>query len=257
MRADIYLYQNGYVKSRQNAKNLIEERNVKIDGRIVSKASFDIDEAVEHIIEITHSCPYVSRGGLKLEGVINSAGIDVSGKICVDIGASSGGFTDCLIKHGAKRVYAIDSGTNQLDLSLRDNGSVISIENFNARYLNRELIGELVDVITIDVSFISQTLIMPAAFSILNENGIFISLIKPQFEVGRANIGKGGIVKDKSAHLLAITKVIGCAEANSFFCTHLIESPIHGGDGNTEYLAVFSKQGKRIDIDLIKKLIRK
>ena len=257
MRADIYLYQYGYVKSRQNAKNLIEEQNIKIDGKIINKASYDIDEQVEHIVEMTHSCPYVSRGGLKLEGIIKSAQIDVSGKICADIGASSGGFTDCLLKHGAKRVYAIDSGTNQLELSLRENNSVISIENFNARYLNYETIGELVDIITIDVSFISQTLIMPSAFSILNENGIYISLIKPQFEVGRANVGKGGIVKDKSAHLLAITRVIECAEANSFACSQLIESPIHGGDGNTEYLAVFSKNGKKLDNNLIKKLIHK
>ncbi|MBQ8545879.1 MAG: TlyA family RNA methyltransferase [Clostridia bacterium] len=257
MRADVYLYQFGYLRSRQNAKTLIDEKNVKIDGKIINKASYNIDESIGHMVEIIHYCPYVSRGGLKLEGIIKSAEIDISGKICADIGASSGGFTDCLLKHGAKRVYAIDSGTNQLDLSLRKNKCVISLENFNARYLNYELIGELVDVITIDVSFISQTLIMPSAFSILNENGIYISLIKPQFEVGRANIGKGGIVKDKNAHLLAIAKVIECAEANSFFCTHLIVSPIPGGDGNTEYLAVFSRHGKRIDNDLIKKLIHK
>ncbi len=255
MRADIYLFQYEYVKSRQKAKSLILSQNVKIDGRVIDKPSFEIDESIEHTIEIFNDCPYVSRGGLKLEAIINHAGVDVNGKVCIDIGASSGGFTDCLLKNGASRVFAIDSGTNQLDQSLRDDIRVVSYENLNARFLEKSLFQTMVDVVTIDVSFVSQTLIMPSALSLLNDNGLYVSLIKPQFEAGRQNVGKGGIVKDKKARLLAVMRVVDCAEQLSFKCTHFIKSPILGGDGNTEYLAVFSKDGKTISKEVIKELI--
>ena len=255
MRLDLYLFSFGYLKSRQKAKDLIENSNVKVDGKLISKPSFNIDEEIEHTIEISDNCPYVSRGGLKLEEILNYVNIDVTNKFCLDIGASTGGFTDCLLKKGAKLVYAVDSGSNQLDKSLRNDKRVILIENFNARNLNKEIITNSIDIITIDVSFISQTLIMAQAFTLLSDNGIYISLIKPQFEVGKSNIGKGGIVKEKSAKELAINRVIDFASNNGFTCSAIIKSPILGGDGNTEFLAVFSKNGKTISKDLIKKLI--
>ena len=255
MRLDVYLFQNNFVKSRQKAKSLIEGGNVSIDGTVITKASYEVDALCEHNISVNDDCIYVSRGGLKLEAILKCANIDVNNLVCLDIGASTGGFTDCLLKSGAKKVFSVDSGTNQLDISLRNNDKVVSIENFNARNIDIETIGTLVDIITIDVSFISQTLIMPNALKLLNDNGVYISLIKPQFEVGKANIGKGGIVKNKHAVLSAIDNIVSFADASSFICTSFIKSPILGGDGNTEYLAVFSRNGKQISYNEIKKTV--
>lgn len=255
MRLDIYLFQNGYVKSRQKAKSLIEGGNVKVNNKSVTKPSYELKLDCEYNIEITDDCIYVSRGGLKLEAILDYANIDVNNKICIDIGTSTGGFTDCLLKKGARQVFAVDSGTNQLDASLRSNTKVLSYENYNARNIDLSLTNTLVDIITIDVSFISQTLIMPSALKLLNENGVYISLIKPQFEVGKANIGKGGIVKDKKSVLNAINTIISCAKMLSYDCVALIKSPILGGDGNTEYLAVFSKNGHKISESYIKNIV--
>lgn len=253
MRLDLYLFQNGFVKSRQKAKTLIEDGNVKVNGTVVQKPSFDILEDVK--IEVFDACPYVSRGGLKLEGILNTTGADVSDKVCIDIGASTGGFTHCLLLHGARRVYAIDSGTNQLADELKNDERVVSLENFNARSLTLDVIGETVDIITIDVSFISQNLILPCIFPLLEENGVFYSLIKPQFEVGRALIGKGGIVKDEKARLMAVNSVINCAKEHGLVCNKFLKSPIQGGDGNVEYLASFSKNGKDVSEEYIKKIV--
>ncbi len=255
MRLDIYLFQNNYAKSRQKAKTLVEGGNVKVNSKIIAKPAYEIDPSLDYTIEITNDCIYVSRGGLKLEAILAYTGINVENKTCIDIGASTGGFTDCLLKNGAKLVYAVDSGTNQLDTSLKTNDKVVSIENYNARNIDISITNNLVDIITIDVSFISQTLIMPNALKLLKDDGVYISLIKPQFEVGRANIGKGGIVKDKKSVFLAVNNIISCAKLSSFACTSLIKSPILGGDGNTEYLAVFSKNNKEIDQNEVKKLI--
>lgn len=255
MRLDIYLFQNNYVKSRQKAKSLIESGNIVVDGSVITKASHDVDTSCEHIINVNDDCIYVSRGGLKLEAIIKSANVDINDKICLDIGASTGGFTDCLLKHGASKVIAVDSGTNQLDSSLKTNDKVISIENFNARNITYDIVGTLVDIITIDVSFISQALILPNALNLLNENGIYISLIKPQFEVGKANIGKGGIVKNKNSVIPAIENIVSVAGISGFICTDIIKSPILGGDGNTEYLAIFRRKGVPVSINAIKKLV--
>ena len=255
MRLDVYLYQNNFVKSRQKAKTLVESGNVMVNGKVVTKSSYEIDESLEYSIDISDDCQYVSRGGLKLEAILKSASVDVSGLVCVDIGASTGGFTDCLLKNGAKKVFAVDSGTNQLDTSLKNDERVVSIENYNARNIDISLTGDLVDIITIDVSFISQTLIMPNALKLLSENGMYISLIKPQFEVGRANIGKGGIVKNNGAILTAIDNVFSVANSFGFIPTHFIKSPILGGDGNTEFLAVFKRNGTQIHPNIIKNLV--
>ena len=253
MRADIFLFQNGYVKSRQRAKTLIESGNVKINGKIITKPSLDICEEVVNV-EIQDDCPYVSRGGLKLEAILKLTKADMKDKVCLDIGASTGGFTHCLLLNGAKQVFAVDSGTNQLALELLEDERVIPMENHNARSLCFDDIGELVDVITIDVSFISQNLIMPNASTLLKEDGVYFSLIKPQFEVGRALIGKGGIVKDKKARLIAINSVLECAKQCGLICTMLCKSPIQGGDGNVEYLATFSRHGQPISQEYIKKI---
>lgn len=240
MRVDLYLFKMGYARSRQKAQELLQAGGVTIDEKIIKKPAHDIDETVAHSIVITESCGYVGRGGLKLEEALRAFSVDPNGMIAADIGASTGGFTDCLLKNGARKVYAIDAGSNQLALSLKNDPRVVSIERFNARNLTLELIGEAADLAVMDVSFISQTLIFPAISSILKPNGILISLIKPQFEAGKSAIGKNGIVRSGAYRFLAVRRVLHAAEGLGFYCNGLIRSPIMGGDGNVEYLAAFS-----------------
>jgi 23S rRNA (cytidine1920-2'-O)/16S rRNA (cytidine1409-2'-O)-methyltransferase len=255
MRADVYLYTFGYVKSRQKAKTLIESGYVYLNGEKVVKPSTELDEHIEYEIEVRDPCPYVSRGGLKLEKILDTYSIDVKGKTAIDIGASTGGFTHCLLIYGADKVYAVDSGTNQLDEMLLNNKKVVSIENYNARSISLDDIGEYADIITVDVSSISQTYILYPAVKLLKDDGIYIGLIKPQFEVGREKLGKGGIVKDKKSRLFAVNKVIDCAKSCNMKCTGFIKSPIEGGDGNVEFVAIFSKYGKEINEEYIRKTV--
>ena len=237
MRLDAYIVLEHSDISRSRAKTLIESGNVKIDGVAVTKPSFSVDESVEHELEInTESNPFVSRGGLKLDGAVKAFGVKVSGKTCVDIGASTGGFTDCLLTHGASKVYAVDSGSGQLAEILRKDKRVINIEKFNARELSVNVLGEQIDLAVADLSFISQTYILAPAASVLKENGMYIGLIKPQFECGKSAVGKNGIVKDIRQHAHAIKKVISCAEECGFEILAVIPSPIKGGDGNREFL---------------------
>ena len=204
MRVDLYLYKFGFTRSRQKAQDAISAGGVTIDGQVISKASLDIDETVEHCVQISEACPYVGRGGLKLEGALNAFQIDVAGLTAVDIGASTGGFTDCLLRKGAKKVYAIDSGFGQLADSLQTDTRVVSIERFNARDLSVETLGEQCDLAVMDVSFISQTYILPGVAAVLKSGGCFVSLIKPQFEAGRSAIGKNGIVRSGAYRFLAV-----------------------------------------------------
>lgn len=235
MRIDTYLAGNGLAKSRSFAKTLLDEGFVTVNGAVVKKASYDVAE--DDVVEVTGT-PYsfVSRGGVKLDGALERFKVDVTDAVCVDIGASSGGFTDCLLKRGAKKVYAVDSGSGQLDPSLCADQRVINIENFNARELSVAALGEVCSVAVTDVSFISQTLIIPAVKLVLSEGGVFVSLIKPQFECGRSGLGKGGIVKKPKIMAEAVKKVIHCAAAEGLGCQMLMKSPICGGDGNTEFL---------------------
>ncbi len=241
MRLDLFLVDNAYAESRQKAQRLIKNGCVSIDGKVIIKPSDDIDEEAEHSIDITETENerYVSRGGLKLEGALDAFEISPEGMVCADIGASTGGFTDCLLQKGAKRVYAFDSGSDQLHSKLKNNEKVISKEGFNARYITPDDVGEAVDLAVMDVSFISQTLIIPAVVKILKPNGAFITLIKPQFEAGRSALGKNGIVKRKEDRLLAVNRVIDCASNNGLSVKGLVRSPIKGGDGNEEFLAAF------------------
>lgn len=242
MRIDVYLFSHGYCKSREEARKLIKSNYVKCGGTVIDKPSYDVTDGIE--LEVINPFKYVSRGGDKLEAALESFKIDVKGCVCADIGASTGGFTDCLLQNGAVRVYAIDSGKEQLDGKLKSDARVISMENVNARYLRSDDLAEMCDVCVVDVSFISQTLIHPSVNEILKDGGYFITLIKPQFEAGKQNIRKGGIVKDEKAREFAKDKVISSAQLNNLEFIGCITSPIKGGDGNIEYLALFKKINK-------------
>lgn len=241
MRLDLYLFEKGFVSSRTEAKKFIEEGSVKVFGKVVSKSSYNVD-VEDAVIELDKSSKkYVSRGGLKLEAALETFNLNPKGSYAIDIGASSGGFTDCLLKNGAAHVIAIDSGTAQLVSELRCDDRVTSVENYNARYMKREDLDYVPNLAVMDVSFISATYIMLPIFNCLSENSDFICLIKPQFEVGRQNIGKGGIVKNEKVRENAVLSVIEYAKGIGFEFVGKIVSPIVGGDGNVEYLAHFKK----------------
>lgn len=241
MRVDQYLFKYGFTKSRQNAKILIEDGNIIIDAQKIIKPSADIDETNPHKVQILNKPRFVSRGGEKLDYALNSFNIDVDNKTCIDIGASTGGFTDCLIQRGAGVVYAVDSGHSQLDASLENNEKVISIEKYNAKFMQREDFPTSFDIAVMDVSFISQNLLHKGINSVLQENGYLISLIKPQFECGKNALNSNGIVKNRIYHKQAIESVIDNAHICGFSCLNLIRSPIEGGSGNVEFLILLQK----------------
>lgn len=242
MRIDSYLFEKGYTKSRTESKNLIQKGSVSLNGQIITKPSYEIPDDLEVSLTVDRSSvKYVSRGGFKLEFALDSFKIDVAGKKAIDIGASSGGFTDCLLKRNVESVVAIDSGKGQLASDIAENERVTSIEGYNARFLCAEDLPYIPNLCVMDVSFISATLIMPAIYSTLDNGADFVCLIKPQFEVGKANVGKGGIVKNTKTRELAVSRVIDFAVKLGFSYKGLVESPILGGDGNTEYLAHFVK----------------
>ena len=238
MRLDVYLFERGMVSSRTEAKGFITDSAVKVNGKVITKPSFDVTE--DAAVEVDKSSKkYVGRGGMKLEAAIAAFGISVEGKKAIDIGASSGGFTDCLLQNGASSVIAVDSGTAQLVEKLRKDERVVSIENYNARYMVAEDLPYVPNLCVMDVSFISATYIIPAIKRILAPGSDFICLVKPQFEVGKSGLGKGGIVKSAKFRREAVDKVVKFAEENGFKCHSVIESPIIGGDGNIEFLAYF------------------
>ena len=245
MRADVYLAKHGHTKSRQSAKILIEEEKVTIDGVKIKKPSLEIDDAAEHSVVISEIPRFVSRGGEKLSFALDSFGIDVGGLRAIDVGASTGGFTDCLLKRGASFVYAVDSGHGQLDRSLQEDKRVISIEKYNARLMRSEDFPISFDMAVMDVSFISQTYIHKGIYEVLKDNGTFVSLIKPQFECGRNALNSKGIVKDPKERFKAVLKAVESAEACGFSCVDVIRSSIEGGDGNVEFLAHFVKNGNK------------
>ena len=246
-RVDLYLVRNGYVSGRDAAKRLIAEGGVSLDGKTVVRPSESVDETVSHSVSVSSSGGgYASRGGLKLERALDLSGLSPSGLVALDIGASGGGFTDCLLRRGAASVYALDNGHGQLAEFLRRDARVTVMEGYNARNLQREDFPVPPRFVTMDVSFISQTLILPALARTLDPGAILVSLIKPQFEVGRAGVGRGGIVKDPALRRFACEKVISSAASLGFSFLGSTVSPIKGGDGNEEYLAwfVFDRTGK-------------
>ena len=257
MRVDVYLVSMGYTASRKKAQDLIDGGAVKIDGVTVKKSSAPIDETVPHEVQIEQLFRYVSRGGMKLEGALDAFRVNVNRKKAVDVGASTGGFTDCLLQRGAARVIAVDSGVGQLHESLRSDPRVVVVEQFNARELHETVTRGLCDIAVMDVSFISQTYLIPGIASVLKDGGEFVSLIKPQFEAGKSALGKGGIVRNSAYRYLAIKRVLECAMASGFDCMGVIPSPIEGGDGNREYLAYFLKQpclAPRIEDRVLKRI---
>ncbi len=255
LRLDVYLAENSLAPSRSRAKALIKNGYVKIDGRVETKPSFPVDDGSVVTVE-GDVCPYVSRGGLKLEHALDAFGINPTGARALDIGASTGGFTDCLLQRGASSVCAVDSGEGQLAASLRADPRVRCIERFNARYMTPDSPGGYFDLVVADVSFISQTLIIPAAASVMADSAVYIGLIKPQFEAGRPNIGKNGIVRSEAARADSIRRVLVAASGAGLTPFALDVSPIKGGDGNVEYLFACSR-GKRQPVgdEMIEKVV--
>ncbi len=241
MRIDVYLTAAGLTASRTEAQKFIDSGAVSIDGKTVTKPSLDVTGMEDRISIDKSAKKYVSRGGIKLKGAIEAFKIDVVGKRCIDIGASSGGFTDCLLQEGADHVIAVDSGSGQLVPTLRCDKRVSVFENYNARNIRASDFDYIPNLAVMDVSFISATYIIAPLYGALAENADFICLIKPQFEVGRSGIGKGGIVKDDKIREAAVKKVLDFAASVGYTVKAFIKSPISGGDGNIEYLAHFKK----------------
>lgn len=242
LRLDVFLHRRGFAESRQKARQMILNGNVYADGVCVRKPSAAI--CSENQVEIRGDVmPYVGRGGLKLEAALRQFCISVQNLLCVDIGASTGGFTDCLLQHGARKVYAVDSGSNQLADKLRSDPRVVCMENLHVKNLDAGAVGGAADLITADVSFISLTHVFPIVSRIINpctENGgKFIALIKPQFEAGRAALSKKGIVRDIKTHLRVILALTEEAKIQGLYLKNIMPSPVLGGDGNREYLSLF------------------
>lgn len=243
MRIDLYLFENRLAESRTDAKRMITEGLVSVSGVPVTKPSYDFSGSVEDIAIDEPMRSYVGRGGLKLEHALQHFGISVKDRSCLDVGASSGGFTDCLLQNGALRVIAVDSGRDQLSKKLIGDSRITSIEGFNARYMSPADLPYVPEVCVMDVSFISATYIIPSVSRCLADGGDLVLLIKPQFEVGREKVGKGGIVKSEAAREGAVKKVVDFAIGFGFALSGMTTSPIKGGDGNVEFLAHFVKKG--------------
>jgi 23S rRNA (cytidine1920-2'-O)/16S rRNA (cytidine1409-2'-O)-methyltransferase len=235
IRLDRLLVDRGVVESREKAQGLILAGSILVDDQKVEKCGSMVNP--ESAVRMLGDPPkYVSRGGLKLDGALEHFRIDPDGKICLDIGASTGGFTDCLLQHGASKVFAVDGGTNQLDWKLRRDPRVMVLEKLNARYLTFDRIGTRAELATIDVSFISATLILPPLVALLATPADLIVLVKPQFEVGKGKVGKGGIVRDPAQHQEAISRVSRTLLQLGFGKVASMESPILGTEGNREFL---------------------
>ena len=235
-RLDVLLVKRNLAESREKAKAIIMSGNVFVNGNREDKAGTTFDEEKAQIEIKGHTLPYVSRGGLKLEKAIEVFGVDVKGKVCMDIGASTGGFTDCMLQNGADHVYSIDVGRGQLAWKLRQDPRVICMEKTNIRYVTPEQIGEPVEFASIDVAFISLTKVLGPVKALLKDDGQVVCLIKPQFEAGREKVGKKGVVRDKAVHLEVIEMVIAFAKSIGFEILNLEFSPIKGPEGNIEYL---------------------
>ena len=239
-RLDVYLYENGFAESREKAKAIIMSGNVYINNQKADKPGDNVSE--DDQVEVRGKTnPFVSRGGLKLDKAINVFGVFLENKVCVDIGASTGGFTDCMLQNGAKKVFCIDVGYGQLAWKLRTDPRVVNMERTNIRYVTTEQLGEKLDFASIDVSFISLRLVLPVAKELTKDDGEILCLIKPQFEAGREKVGKKGVVRDINVHLEVVENVIDFAQGIGLFAKALDFSPVRGPEGNIEYLLYLSK----------------
>lgn len=238
-RLDVAITEQGLAESRQKAQAIIMAGLVYVNGQKVDKAGAPVGE--DAAIEVRgKALPYVSRGGLKLEKAVKSWPITLQDAVCADIGSSTGGFTDCMLQQGARKVYAVDSGYNQLDWRLRNDGRVVCMERTNARYLTREQIPEELDFFSVDVSFISLRLILPPMRQLIKDGGQAVCLIKPQFEAGREKVGKKGVVRDPAVHLEVLEHFLTHAADAGFSVKDISFSPIKGPEGNIEYLGYLS-----------------
>lgn len=239
-RLDVLLVKRNLASSREKAKAIIMSGEVFVEGQREDKAGTTFPEEVQ--IEVRgHALPYVSRGGLKLEKAIASFDVKLEGLVCTDVGSSTGGFTDCMLQNGARKVYAIDVGRGQLDWKLRQDERVVCMEKTNIRYVVPEDLDDVIDFSSIDVSFISLTKVLPAIRAYLRADGEIVALIKPQFEAGREKVGKKGVVREKSTHHEVIDKIVTFAVAEGFQVLDIDFSPIKGPEGNIEYLIHLKK----------------
>jgi len=248
-RLDVLLVQRNLAPSREKAKAIIMSGIVYVEGQKEDKAGVSFLETA--VIEVRgNTLKYVSRGGLKLEKAMAEFGISLADKICMDIGSSTGGFTDCMLQNGAIKVYAVDVGRGQLDWKLRQDERVVCMEKTNIRYVVPKDINELVAFASIDVSFISLTKVLLPAYHLLDETGEVVCLIKPQFEAGREKVGKKGVVRERAVHEEVIDKVIDYAKSIGLVPLHLNFSPIKGPEGNIEYLLHLKKSGESIELSV-------
>ena len=253
-RLDVLLVKNGLAESREKAKAVIMAGDVYVDGVREDKAGSMFAETVQITVK-GPKLKYVSRGGLKLEKAVNEYGLDLSGLVCMDVGSSTGGFTDCMLQNGAVKVYAIDVGTNQLAWKLRQDERVVSMEKTNIRYVTPDDIDELADFVSIDVAFISLTKVLQPVRDLMKDNAEMVCLIKPQFEAGREKVGKKGVVREKSVHLEVVKNILYYVGANGYEPIHLTYSPIKGPEGNIEYLLHMRKSGTLEDVKDVSQFI--
>ncbi|GBD96150.1 MAG TPA: TlyA family RNA methyltransferase [Nitrospirae bacterium] len=240
VRLDKLLFEKAIVESREKARAVILEGNVLVNGMVVDKAGALVKP--DAALSVKSKMPYVGRGGLKLEHAIEYFGIEIKGKTAMDVGASTGGFTDCLLQHGAKKVYAIDVGYGQFSWILRNNDKIVLLEKTNIRYLDKALIYDEIDIATIDVSFISLLKVLPKVLEFLKPSGEIAALIKPQFEAGRKDVGKGGVVRDEKKRLEIIEKIKNESEKMGVEVKGITESPLKGPKGNVEYFIYLKKK---------------
>lgn len=246
-RLDVLIVDKGLAETREKAQALIIAGEVTVGGRVIDKSGTAVPE--ESPIAVTQGLPYVSRGGLKLAHALTAFGLDVAGARAVDIGASTGGFTDCLLQCGALRVYAVDVGYGQLDWRLRQDPRVVVSERTNARYLAS--LPETVDLATVDVSFISLTLVLPAIARLLSPNGLVVALVKPQFEARRQQVGKGGVVRDPEVHKQVLRRLLEWAQREGWAARGVTSSPLLGPAGNREFFLLLARQSQGLDLTAV------
>ena len=243
-RLDVLLVEQGLADSREKAKAIIMSGIVYVDNNKEDKAGTTFEETAR--IEVRgNTLKYVSRGGLKLEKAMNNFGVTLDGKVCMDVGASTGGFTDCMLQNGAVKVYSVDVGHGQLAWKLRNDERVVCMEKTNIRYVTPDDIDDVIEFASIDVSFISLTKVLPAVRELMTPDGEIVCLIKPQFEAGREKVGKKGVVRELSTHIEVVQMIVDYARANGFRTLHLSYSPIKGPEGNIEYLLHITKDESR------------
>ncbi len=248
-RLDVYLTENGFAESRERAKRIIMAGCVFVNGQRSDKAGDIVPDGA--VVEVKGGeLNYVSRGGLKLEKAVKEFNLDLKDKICMDVGASTGGFTDCMLQNGAKKVYSVDVGYGQLAWKLRSDERVVNLERTNIRYVTEEQVSDKLDFSSIDVAFISLKLVLPVVKQLLADNGTGVALIKPQFEAGRDKVGKKGVVREPEIHIEVIENVLNFTREMGLKISAVTFSPIKGPEGNIEYLMYFSKNGEDNIIDV-------